>query len=194
MIEKKKASAKLAAKREAMKKDRERVQKLRARKEARDEARRQAAAHAAEIERRRREIAEEEELQRQREIIEAEARAEAEELVEKRARAVELSERRRKDASVGFRFKLRVPGYYVIVSPFNVCIYRLYHTQMRNIEALKTTLLRKLEEKNIDMPRLLGFGPGTAPNNSPYYKNPRAYARALSSIIQSIDARPAHVV
>ena len=62
----------------------------------------------------------------------------------------------------------------------------------RYIGALKVNLMEKLQTRNIVLPPLCSCGPtiwdanpDTCANNCVFYKNPRAYAKALSTVIAS---------
>ena len=62
----------------------------------------------------------------------------------------------------------------------------------RYIEALQAILKQKLQSKNIVLPPLCSCGPtvwdanpDTCANNCVFYKNPKAYAKALSTVIAS---------
>ena len=62
----------------------------------------------------------------------------------------------------------------------------------RYIEALQAVLREKLESRNIDLPPLCSCGPtvwdahpDTCANNCVFYKNPKAYANALSTLLAS---------
>ena len=62
----------------------------------------------------------------------------------------------------------------------------------RYIEALQAILKEKIQSRNIVLPPLCSCGPtiwdanpDTCANNCVFYKNPKAYAKALSTIIAS---------
>lgn len=62
----------------------------------------------------------------------------------------------------------------------------------RYIEALKANLMEKLQSRNIVLPPLCSCGPtiwdanpDTCANNCVFYKNPKSYAKALSTVIAS---------
>ena len=62
----------------------------------------------------------------------------------------------------------------------------------RYIEALQVILKEKLQTRNIVLPPLCSCGPtiwdanpNTCANNCIFYKNPKAYAKALSTVIAS---------
>lgn len=62
----------------------------------------------------------------------------------------------------------------------------------RYIGALKVNLMEKLQTRNTVLPPLCSCGPtiwdanpDTCANNCVFYKNPRAYAKALSTVIAS---------
>ncbi|KAI0231251.1 hypothetical protein LSAT2_018411 [Lamellibrachia satsuma] len=64
----------------------------------------------------------------------------------------------------------------------------------RFLDALKIRLREKIEKKNVDLPALCSCGPSlwdtnplTCANNCIFYKNPKAYARALQSLLESCD-------
>ncbi|XP_067827164.1 coiled-coil domain-containing protein 15 isoform X2 [Heptranchias perlo] len=69
----------------------------------------------------------------------------------------------------------------------------------RYIEALRAQMMEKIKLQNTDLPPLCCCGsnfwdshPDTCANNCVFYKNPKAYARALQSVLSSCDAWDGH--
>ncbi|CAH1796040.1 unnamed protein product [Owenia fusiformis] len=64
----------------------------------------------------------------------------------------------------------------------------------RYVQALKTNLKEKMERRNLTLPALCCCGqdiwdtdPNTCANNCVFYRNPKAYAKALQSLLSSCD-------
>lgn len=64
----------------------------------------------------------------------------------------------------------------------------------RFIEALRAQLQERLKNQRIALPPLCGCGPSfwdchplTCANNCPFYRNPQAYTRAVTSLLSSLD-------